>query len=160
MTVDWITFGSWMWSPGSVPVVVAFATAVTDRGGDQSGRRKIELRSPEVLAGTVPEAFFVDKISIQHAKAIMNDSDRLLVWGWPGFPQPKVFGNMVVASGDGTVRFLGNCIPRFDGAFAAFVASGGSSEPAVDVLVRILQDPTGETAMRFKATAGLTSAGP
>jgi hypothetical protein len=160
VVIDWITFESWMQPPGSVPVVVAFASAVTDGGGDPSGRRKIELQSPEVLAGTVPESFYVDKIAIQHANTIMHPGDRLLVWGWPGFPQPKVFGNMDVASGDGTVTFLGNCIPRFDGAFARFAASLGSSEPAVDVLVRILKDPTGETATRFKATAGFTQAGP
>ena len=161
VAIDWITFDMWMGSLGAAPVVVAFASAVVDRGGDNTGRHKIELLSPEVLKGTVPEAFFVDEIAIRHAKATMSTGDRLLVWGRPGFPQPKVFGNMaVVVSSDGSVTFLGNCIPRFDGAFVAFAASRGSSEPAVDVLVRILTDPSGETATRFKATAGMTRAGP
>jgi hypothetical protein len=160
VTIDWITFERWMGSLGAAPAVVAFADAVIDRGADASSRRKVELRSPELLMGAVPEAFIVDKIAIRHAKAIMSTGDRILVWGWPGFPQPKVFGNMAVVSGDGSVRFLGNCIPRFDSAFAVFAASRGSSEPAVDVLVRILTDPAGETATRFKATAGMTRAGP
>jgi hypothetical protein len=160
VTIDWITFDMWMGSLGAAPVVVAYASAVTDRGGDSTGRRKIELRSPEVLKGTVPEAFFVDKVATLQAKAIMSTGDRLLVWGRQGIPQPKVFGNLAAVSGDGSVRFLGNCIPRFDGAFGAFAASGDSSERAIDVLVRILTDPTGETATRFKATAGKTQAGP
>jgi len=160
VAIDWISFRSWLGPPDNVPTVVAFADALTDRGADSSSRRKIELRSAELLVGAVPEAFFVGKDSVSQAKATMIAGDRLLVWGWPGFPQPKVFGNVAVASGDGTVRFLGNCIPRFDSAFAAFAASGGSTEAAADVLVRILTDPTGETATRFRATAGLTLAGP
>lgn len=164
VAIDWITFEMYMLrSTGTsvaAPVVVAFADAVTDRGSDILTRRKIELQSPELLMGAVPTAFFADKKAILHAKAIMGSGDRLLVWGWPGFPQSEVVGNLVVVSGDGAVTFVGDCIPRFDSAFAVFAASRGTSEAAVDVLVRILTDPTGETATRFRASAGMTRAGP
>jgi hypothetical protein len=150
----------YMGPTSGAPALVAFADSVIDRGGDTSGRRKIELKSPEVVHGEMPKEFFVDPIAIRHAKAIMGAGDRLFVWGWPGFPQPKVFGNLVLVSSDGTVRFLGNCIPRFDSAFAVFAATEGSSQRAVDLLVRIVTDPNGETATRFRTTAGQTPAGP
>ena len=160
VTVDWITFRRWLAPPDSVAVFVAFADSLNDRGAENSGRRKVELRSPEVLMGELPKEFFVGEDSVARARATKADGRRLVVWGWPGFPKPKVFGNLVLVAGDGGLTFVGNCIPRFDPAFAAFVASGGASEPAVEVLVRILTDPTGETAQRFNTTAGMTRAGP
>lgn len=160
ISISWVTFERWIGPAGAEPVLVAFADAVIDRGADTSSRRRVELQSPEVLHGEVPKEFFVGKDSVSQAKSTMVSGERLLLWGWPGFPQPKVFGNVAVVSGDGTVRFLGNCIPRFDSAFAVFAASGESTERAVDVLVRIVTDPNGETATRFKATVGLTLAGP
>ena len=160
MSVSWITFEQWIGPPGAVPLFVAFASAVKDKGAAATGQREVELQSPELIRGEIPARLSVDKVATSHAKAIMRSGDRLLVWGRKGFPQPTVFGNLAVASGDGSVKFLGNCIPRFDSAFAVFATSRGSSEPAVDVLVRILTDPTGETATRFKASAGMTLAGP
>lgn len=159
MSVDWITFRSWLWPPENVPVVVVFARAVADQGSGDAGRRKIELQSPELVKGELPSAFSVDGIAIEHARATMRPGDRVLAWGYP-VSASQIVGNLAVESADGTVKFLGNCIPRFDAAFAAFAADRGSSERASDVLVRILTDPTGETATRFRATAGLTRAGP
>jgi hypothetical protein len=142
-----------------VPTLVAFGSGVADKGSGDVGRRKVTLESPELLTGELPPAFSVDKIATRHAKAVMRAGDRVLAWGYP-VSGGGVVGNLAVVSGDGSVTFLGNCIARFDSAFAAFAASRASSGSAVDVLVRILTDPNGEIAKRFKSSAGMTLAGP
>jgi len=158
VSVSWITFERWMRPTDGVPTLVAFASAVADKGSGDAGRRKVKLEAPELVTGELPPALSVDKIAIRHAKAVMRAGDRVLAWGYP-VSGGGVVGNLAVVSGDGSVTFLGNCIPRFDSAFAAFAASRTAERP-VDVLVRMLTDPTGETATRFEASAGKTLAGP
>ena len=159
VSVSWISFRSWLAPPGSAAVFVAIASAVRDKGGASTGQRKVELQSPQLVSGEIPTTLSVDELATKHAKAVMSSGDRLLVWGRRGTPPPTIFGNLAVVSADGSLRFLGNCIPRFDSAFAVFAASRGAELP-VDVLVRILTDPNGETATRFDASAGMTLAGP
>lgn len=162
-SVEWITFGMWLSPQNAVPTFVAFADGVADRGGGGTDRRKVELSRAELMAGEVPGRVELSKATVRASGQAAEDGHRLLVWGRRGFATATAFGDAAAVSDDGSVRFLGNCIPRFDEAFAAFAASaasGGSAERPVDVLVRILTEPTGETAQRFRSTTGLTKAGP
>ena len=113
--------------------------------------------------GDEPVEALVSPYQLADAVAEIDSSARLLVWFSPQGEDPPVasFASLVALEPDGDVVFLGDCVPGWTAAFAAYVEAEGRGLTGAELLTRILVDPEGPEALAFRASdAAQTLAGP